>query len=59
MNRNTKYVGYFLRVPYDDYPAAFDKALKKMFGHKEVDEIRLVQLRFVPLTVCVRVVLGH
>ena len=39
-NKNTRYVGYYLRVPYKDYPTVFEKAIKKKSGHCEVDEIR-------------------
>ena len=40
MNEGTKYVGHFLRVPYKDYPAVFEKALEFGSGDVEVDEMR-------------------
>ena len=40
VNEGTKYVGHFLRVPYKDYPAAFEKALEEATGDIEVDEMR-------------------
>ena len=42
MNKNTQYVGYYLRVPYKDYPTAFEKAIKKQSRRYEVDEIKSV-----------------
>jgi hypothetical protein len=42
VNEGTKYVGHFLRVPYKDYPTAFEKALAVAGGDVdvEVDEMR-------------------
>ena len=40
VNEGTKYVGHFLRVPYKDYPTAFEKALEVASGDVEVDEMR-------------------
>lgn len=40
MNEGTKYVGHFLRVPYKDYPSAFENALEVASGDIEVDEMR-------------------
>ena len=41
MNEGTKHVGRFLRVPYKDYPTAFEKALEvAATGEVEVSEMR-------------------
>ena len=41
MNRDTKYVGHFVRVPYRDYPAQFrERVLAVGIESVEVDSIR-------------------
>ena len=40
VNEDTKYVGHFLRVPYKDYPTAFEKDLEEASYDIEVDEMR-------------------
>ena len=42
VNEGTKYVGHFLRVPYKNYPSAFENALEVASGDIEVDEMRQV-----------------
>ena len=41
VNRDTRYVGHFLRVPYEDYPAVFNEALATALDRQvEVNDIR-------------------
>ena len=40
MNKDTRYVGHFLRIPYKNYPAAFERALLTTTDIIEVDEMR-------------------
>ena len=40
VNKDTRYVGHFLRIPYKDYPTVFEGALLTANDIVEVDELR-------------------
>lgn len=42
VNQNTSYVGHFVRVPYEDYPNLFKKAMLGVDDTLEVDQMRCV-----------------
>ena len=41
MNVETQYVGHFVRIPYQDYPAIFKKKVREMVDKPiEVDRMK-------------------